>query len=219
VVEGRKETTRRPIINGEARYENIQDRFWEKESHGWLDDADVRVSAYWTMLAGAAGYTYGCNDIWQMYAIDRDPIIGARTGWETALQLPGSRQMKYLKQVFEILPWHTMKPDQSLILDENPEDHSYRMAAIGENQKFIVAYSPIGNPVQVDLAKIDADSITAYWFNPRSGKVKRIGEFETTLKPEFKPWSQGHGSDFLLILVAQGSTINPSSLNESTVAE
>ena len=34
-------------------------------------DSDVRVSAYWSMISGAAGYTYGCNDIWQMYDIDK----------------------------------------------------------------------------------------------------------------------------------------------------
>lgn len=58
-----KSTPSRPVINGEARYENIPDRFWEQKQHGWMDDADVRASAYWSLLSGAAGYTYGCNDI------------------------------------------------------------------------------------------------------------------------------------------------------------
>ncbi len=67
VLDGQKSNVIRLIINGEARYENIRDRFWEEKQYGWLDDADARVSAYWSMLSGAAGYTYGCNDIWQMY--------------------------------------------------------------------------------------------------------------------------------------------------------
>ncbi|HYX06151.1 MAG TPA: DUF4038 domain-containing protein, partial [Bacteroidales bacterium] len=79
----------RPVINGEPRYENIPDRLDGKARYGWLDDTDVRVSAYWTMLSGAAGYTYGCNDIWQMYSMGRNPVILARTGWEAAVKLPG----------------------------------------------------------------------------------------------------------------------------------
>ncbi len=67
VLESKKSKSVRPVINGEARYENIPDRFWEDKYYGWLDAADVRVSAYWSLIAGAAGYTYGCNDIWQMY--------------------------------------------------------------------------------------------------------------------------------------------------------
>lgn len=109
VRDTKKSATERPIINGEARYENIPDRFWENKDYGWLDDADVRVSAYWTMLSGAAGYTYGCNDIWQMYDINRAPAINARTGWKTALELPGSSQMKYMKDIFMILPWQNME--------------------------------------------------------------------------------------------------------------
>ncbi len=98
VRKSRKNLPLKPVVNGEARYENIPDRFWLKEDLVWMDAADVRLTAYWSMLAGAAGYTYGCNDIWQMYAIDRDPIIHARTDWQEALHLPGSTHMKYMKE-------------------------------------------------------------------------------------------------------------------------
>ena len=129
VLEARASNRIKPVINGEARYENIPDRFWEDKHHGWLDDADVRVAGYWSMLSGAAGYTYGCNDVWQMYASNRAPIINARTGWQAALDLPGASHMGYMKKLFEALPWQQLRLDQSLILGENPENESYMLAS------------------------------------------------------------------------------------------
>ena len=214
VIESKKSSTQRPIINGEARYENIPDRFWEDEKHGWLDDADVRVSAYWSMIAGAAGYTYGCNDIWQMYDINQEPIISARTDWQAALQLPGSFQLGYMRQIFEKLPWQKMILNQALILNNNPENESYTLCAIGSDNKFVIAYTPAGNPIKIDSSKLDATKINAYWFNPRSGKIKRIGDFETNKPLEFKPWSNGWGSDFLLILIAENYGIDFNELQE-----
>ncbi len=207
VIENKKLTPLRPIVNGEARYENIPDRFWENKSYGWLDDADVRVSAYWSMLAGAAGYSYGCNDIWQMYAVDKEPILNARTDWQAALALPGSYQMGYMKEFFEQIPWQKMTLNQSLILNDNPANESHMLCAVGLEKEFVVAYTPIGNPIKIDLSKINSKKIKAYWFNPRSGKIKYIGEFETQLPKEFTPWSTGWGSDFLLVLTVDSSEI------------
>lgn len=214
VVESKKSETKRPIINGEARYENIMDRFWENKYYGWLDDADVRVSAYWSIISGAAGYTYGCNDIWQMYTSKRKPNINARTDWTAALELPGSSQMKYMKEIFEILLWQKMIFNQSLIQNNNPENESYILSAIGENKDLIIAYTPTGNPIEIDLTKIDSEKAKAYWFNPRSGKIVNIGEFETKTSQEFKPWSEGWGSDFLLILVGNDANYDFSKFNK-----
>ena len=203
VGDSRKVTPARPVINGEARYENIPDRFWEDADYGWLDDADARVSAYWSILAGAAGYTYGCNDIWQMYDTDNTPVIQARTGWKEALRLPGSRQMGYMRKVFEQFPWQTLEYDPALIMNENPEDESFRMASMGAGGTLLMAYTPTGKPVRVDLSRMKPGVVQGYWYNPRNGAYHHLGEFETTGSHTFKPWSGGWGSDFLLILTHQ----------------
>jgi len=213
VAESKKSAKQRPIINGEARYENIVDRFWENKSYGWLDDADVRVSAYWSIISGAAGYTYGCNDIWQMYDANRMPVIEARTDWYVALELPGSSQMKYMKEIFEILPFQKMIFNQALILNSNPENESYILSAIGQDNDFVVAYTPTGNPIEIDLTKMNSEEVKAYWFNPRSGRIIHIGDFKTKIPHEFKPWSDGWGSDFLLILVNKDASYDFSKFN------
>ncbi|WP_319589825.1 glycoside hydrolase family 140 protein [uncultured Draconibacterium sp.] len=213
VIESKKSSIRRPIINGEARYENIPDRFWEEKSHGWLDDADVRVSAYWSIIAGAAGYTYGCNDIWQMYDASRIPTINARTDWQAALELPGSSQLGYMRQLFEKLPWQKMMLNQHLILNNNPENESYILSAIDLDKQVVIAYTPTGTPIKIDLSKIDSKRINAFWFNPRSGKTKHVGDFATQTPQEFKPWASGWGSDFLLVLIAENYKLDFNDLN------
>ena len=105
VHKSQKNSSPRPVINGEPRYENIPDRFWENKDYGWLDDTDARIAGYWSILSGAAGHTYGCNDVWQMYSINKKPEISARTGWKEALNLPGSTHMKYMRSLIESFPW------------------------------------------------------------------------------------------------------------------
>ncbi len=200
VLKSRKNKPLRPVINGEARYENIPDRFWEEGKHGWLDAADVRESAYWSIMSGAAGYTYGTNDIWQMYDWTRTPVINARTDWKISLNLPGSAQMGYMKKLFESFPWQSMSYNPTLIKGRNPEDTSYIVAAIGNNKKFILAYTPVGKTIEIDASGLETDTIQSYWFNPRSGTIKYIGEFRKTADMKFEPWADGWGSDFLLII-------------------
>jgi len=214
VLKSRKNSKVRPVINGEARYENIQDRFWKNSDGDWLDDADVRTTAYWTMISGAAGYTYGCNDIWQMYDYTKVPIINARTDWKESLNLPGSIQMRFMKDLFEIFPWQKMVCNQSLIVNDNPEDESYIVCAVGPLNDFVISYTPYGKPIKINLTLLNAERVKAYWYNPRSGKVVKIGDFSTKESIVFKPWSNGRGSDFILVIMDINSTYNLISLNK-----
>jgi hypothetical protein len=34
-------------------------------------------NAYCALFSGAFGHTYGCNEVWQMWAPGREPLIGA----------------------------------------------------------------------------------------------------------------------------------------------
>lgn len=207
VLDSRKIKPTRPVIEAEPRYENSMERFWEPGEHDWMDDSDVRLTAYWTMLSGAAGYTYGCHDIWQMYAPGREPISNARTGWKEALHLPGSTQMLYLKKLFLAFPWQSMVNDQSLILNNNPEDHTYSISSIGSGGDFMIAYTPWGKPMQLDLSKLKGNKVNAFWFNPRSGSSWLISSFATSEKPTFTPHSSGRGSDYLVIILPESSAI------------
>lgn len=214
VDKSRKKRHQKPVIQGEARYENIPDRYWISGDFGWLDDADVRVSAYWSMLAGAAGYTYGCNDVWQMYETGRKPELSARTDWFVSLNLPGARQMTFMKQLFESIPWQTLNQNQAVILNENPKDERYIIGAVSADSSLMMVYTPYGEPLKIDTKYLDTKRVNAMWFNPRSGQISHMGILETQRVLEFTPWASGRGSDFLLILTAADSHIDFSAYNE-----
>jgi hypothetical protein len=52
----------------------------------YFNDHDVRVHADWNFLAGACGYTYGNNAVWQMYRPGQD--IGSTDRSFALLYLP-----------------------------------------------------------------------------------------------------------------------------------
>ena len=82
-----------------------------------FDDDDARQAAWWAVLAGAAGHTYGNNNVWQMWAPGRDPAIGANRPWSDAIDDPGARQMGLLRRFMEAQDFATLEPRQDLILD------------------------------------------------------------------------------------------------------
>ncbi len=196
----------RPVINGEARYEDIPDRFWEEGDFGRLDATDVRVSAYWTMLAGAAGYTYGSNDIWQMYSQDGFFSLDARLGWKKALDLPGAQQMKYLEAIFTSLEWQKMQPAQELILSSNPTDTAHIVAA--KAPEFCLFYTPEGRTIEVDLQQLDFKEHKAYWFNPRTGTSGEFTKKSIEKNGIFEAPSSGRGQDWLLVLLPKHKNLN-----------
>jgi hypothetical protein len=128
-------------------------------------------------------------------------LIQARTGWKIALDLPGSMHMKYMKDFFTGIPWQQMLPAQYLILNDNPEGESYIVCAVGSNNDFIVAYTPLGHPIELDLSPLNTESVSAFWFNPRSGSIREAGIVPSSRSHAFKPWASGWGSDFILIAI------------------
>jgi len=88
-------------------------------------------AAWWAMLAGAAGHTYGCNDVWQFYDPKRAPaILEANTPWRKALEFPGARQMGVLRRLLESRPWTRLAPDAALIVEgQQPGQHPFTRLA------------------------------------------------------------------------------------------
>ena len=103
----------RPVMDGEPGYEDHPNAF--NPEKGWIDQHDVRKSFYWSVFAGACGYTYGCHDIWQMLKEGRPAVTLARTPWKEALNLPGARQVQYGRMLVESRPYLTRVPDQAVV--------------------------------------------------------------------------------------------------------
>ncbi len=186
----------KPVIDGEPLYEDHPLAFRARE-HGYSFDAHVRQYAWWDVVAGAAGHTYGNHAVWQMYAPGRRPVNGPLMYWDQAIHRPGAGQMRHLKALIESRPYLSRVPDQTLVADPlSGADHI--AATRGDGYAFI--YSAQGRKFTVNLNLLPAPKLKAWWYNPRSGSALEAGEYDRTGPREFTCPSEGFGSDWVLVL-------------------
>lgn len=195
-------TPAKPTLDGEPRYELLPAGFYFADADGLdlFDDYDARQAAYWSVLAGACGYTYGHNSIWQMWAPGREPVLGAVVDWEEALDHPGAFQMGHLRRLFEARPFYQLVPDPSLILNGPTTGGATIRAARADDASFAVVYSPRGAPFTLDKARLDATRIRALWFDPRYGITHPTNTANTIGIQTYTPPTQGRGQDWVLVL-------------------
>ncbi len=186
----------KPVIDGETIYEDHPVCFNAKDL-GTSSAYDVRKHAYLAVFAGAFGHTYGCHDIWQMYAPHRTPVNGPNYPWYVALDLPGALQMKYLRKLMESRPFFERMPDQTLLL--NAGGNNNRLQAT-RGKDYLFVYAAQGNTIQVQMGKISGKELAAYWYNPRNGEVKEIGRMPKKATMEFVPPTSGYGQDWVLVV-------------------
>ena len=71
----------KPTLDGEPSYEQIPQGLHDPSQPYWQDHY-VRRYAYWSVLAGACGHTYGHNAVMQMYREqDTGAAYGAKSYW------------------------------------------------------------------------------------------------------------------------------------------
>jgi hypothetical protein len=192
----------KPTVDGEPRYELIPVGFYFAGANrlDFFSDYDCRQAAYWSILAGACGHTYGHSSIWQMWAPGRDPILGAVVPWYEALDHPGSYQMGYVKRLFESRPFEKLKPDQTLVLDGPVSGGGKIRAAIAIDYSFAIFYSPRGESFSVDQSKIKATDLKAIWYDTRYGIGHSVHSGNTFAIQTYTPPMSGRGNDWILIL-------------------
>jgi hypothetical protein len=187
----------KPCLDGEPRYEDHPVN-WDPKN-GWFNDFDVRQAAYWGLFAGGFGHTYGCHDIWQMYAPGRGPISSARNNWYDVLDLPGAWDMMHVRNLIESRPFVSRVPDQSLILGDLGTGGEHVQATRGKDYAFL--YLPYGQSVKVELGKVSGDKIKAWWYDPRTGAAISAGTFTNSGRREFDPPGKtARGNDWILVL-------------------
>ncbi|NOY38269.1 MAG: DUF4038 domain-containing protein [Chlorobi bacterium] len=189
----------KPCLDGEPQYEDLPVGFTDKNERFIAYDA--RQAAYWSVLAGALGHTYGNNNIWQMWAPGRKPVIDARIPWYNAIHQPGSLQMGYMRRLFESRPFLEMVPDQDILANVYGQDKRTIRAARGTDSSFVIVYSSFGKPVHLRLGMLAADTLNGYWYNPREGKSIKIHDFTNPRNVKaFVPPSSGDRTDWVLVL-------------------
>jgi len=191
----------KPTLDAEPSYEGIPEGLHDPEEPFWEDD-DVRRYGYWSVFAGAAGYTYGHSAVMQMH--NEEGKIGAygnKKLWSEAINDPGARQMKYLKELMLDFPYLERIPDQSLIANQG-ERYNYLIATRGKDYALVYTYN--GRDIEVNMGKISGNELEASWYNPQNGERTVIGKVDNKGTHEFlPPGEKEEGNDWVLILASK----------------
>ncbi len=208
-VAGRLVKPVRPVIDGEPRYEDhpiglfrLGDK-WVDEPGSWFGAFDVRQAAWWSMLAGAAGHTYGNHNIWQMWQPGREPVSRARTHWRTALDQAGAAQMGIMRRFLERHGFGTLEPAQELLAAAGEGAARQRAARTGDGRTVLV-YSPVGAAVRLNRGTWSG-TMRPKWFDPRSGKSLRLEDRDAGALMFDPPGEPARGNDWVLVLERHGS--------------
>ena len=186
----------KPVLDGEPRYENIPIDF--KSENGRFDDFDVRMTLYQSMFSGACGYTYGCNEVWQMYSDKYSPMIDAQTTWKESLDLAGACDMIHFRKLCEAIDFFRGRPLQHLIERPEQTDDDYAVAYGGKD--YVLFYMPYGHSITVNLSGwTQRKNVRLEWFNPRNGELIFYKNIETSEAFEVVSPTQGRGNDWVLI--------------------
>ncbi|MDX2186468.1 MAG: glycoside hydrolase family 140 protein [Opitutaceae bacterium] len=217
---------RKPVLDLEPCYEDHVVRVWDLEygplspdhpypdsllyplaKDGIFDECDVRQAAYWSVLAGAAGFVYGHNSIWMMWQPGIMPAAPVRRDWKSALDAPGANNMTLFRRFFERGGFQGLVPDQSLLLTGRERGHDHVRAARTNDNTCILAYIPQGRPETLLLDSLVGDRHSSRWFNPKTGDVVSGETWNRMRERRFVPPRKGRSWDWVLILEPAGTTV------------
>ena len=192
----------RPTLDGEPRYECMPVGFYYADVSriDRFDDYDTRQAAYWSLLAGACGHTYGNNNVWQFLQPGREPVLWANIRWQASLDTPGAFQMGLVRRLFESRPFTKLVPNVAMLLGEAPAGGAKVRAACASDGSFAIIYSAQGEPFTVDRNVIRARRLREIWYDPRYGCSYLLHSTDSRGYQTYTPPTSGRGQDWVLII-------------------
>jgi hypothetical protein len=209
IAEDYAKTPAKPTLDSEPAYEAHP--ILHSFANGEFKATELRRRAYWSVLAGAFGFTYGANGVWQMDSPGRiQKDTHHNLYWYDALDLPGAQQMAHVKNLFTTRLEAGRVPDNSILASPPGDADDLKIAARSAGGEVWMIYSTNGSPFRVRLDKVAASRIQAWWFNPRNGltyaqndvtSYKPFAEFAPQGEREFAPPGRPDpDNDWILIL-------------------
>jgi hypothetical protein len=190
----------KPTLDGEPSYENIPHGLHDSLQPRWTA-ADLRRYAYWSVFAGAAGFTYGENAVMQFNTKGNSGAnFGVTNNWKEAVHSPGAEQMHNLDWLMlSQKSYFDRVPAQELIVDNTKDKYDYILATKGK--KFAMAYTYTGRNFKVDMSKLAFKVTRASWYNPSKGEGTSFEISSEKAIREFNPPGEpADGNDWVLIL-------------------
>ena len=188
----------KPTLDAEPSYEEIVQGLHDDREPYW-QAADVRRYAWWSVLAGACGFTYGNNSIIQFLREGEKGAYGAFRTWQEALHCPGSAQMHVLKDLMESADFtHGREREDLLLYGQKP---GYHRVAVFAGEDYIICYNYTGDAWELNLSEYKNRIMEMYWIDPENGGKSYAGEICGREKLTVRPTRRLRGaSDWVLLL-------------------
>jgi len=190
---------KKPTLDAEPLYEE-HPKCFDAKNQGYSEAADIRRIMYWNVFAGAAGQTYGCHAVWQMYDLDKAPVNAPLKPWHKSLDLEVANQMQHLKNLMLSQPYFDRIPDQSLLVKVQKDDENFIASTRSKEGGYAFLYFPTGQSTLLDLSSLKSKNHLS-WYDPRTGVSIPEKEVRTsTGNLEVNPPSSGRGNDWVLVI-------------------
>jgi hypothetical protein len=119
--------------------------------------------------------------------------------------------MQYLRALVESRPFFARIPDQSLIVGDAGQSAQHMQAARDRDGSYAFVYFPaIDVHKTIDLGKLKAKRIRAWWFDPRTGVGTLIDAFDGGKQVQFH--TPSYGPDWVLVLDDEAANYSPPGL-------
>jgi hypothetical protein len=171
-----------------------------------------RRIAYLCIQNGGCGYSYGACGVWELQWEEAKPgsflYNWGSMPWYDGLELSGANELTIMKEFYESVGWHRLRPIPDLITSsfqmKNPELRVRNAPSFtaDDEMRTIVGYYPSTSAAPVTIRTLTSKSYTARWFDPSNGKYTLIhANIRPTAGCFTAPFKPGR-EDLLLVLTA-----------------
>lgn len=195
----------KPVADIEPQYEVVKDH--DPFGKDYSTAADARRSIYWAAFYGACGVAYGHNSVWQMYDPKNgfEPKFDPTATWLETIKSGAGAEIPRLKDLLYSRPFFSRRPAPDLLIKEDnkvPGERTSHIAALlDRNGSYAMIYNPGGQAFSINGEMLKAEKLIAWWFDPQTGKVTKIGKVENSSKPlKFTPPTRNKVKDWVLIV-------------------
>jgi hypothetical protein len=188
----------RPVLDAEPTYEMLRP---DGASSARWDAYGVRRRAWWALLAGACGVTYGANGVFQFNRRE-DPVADyhPRDTWDVAMDYPGALQMQHVRALMEDVGLFGWQAEARLVVSPRSDDvPQHVQAARSPDERSAAVYIPgADREVVLDLTAMEGQSFRGWWFSPADGS--RIDGAFSNVTHQMTVRTPKCGEDWVLVI-------------------
>jgi hypothetical protein len=197
-----------PVWDGEPAYE-MMPTSWPftpttPRQGPWM----VRRRAYWSLLAGAFGFTYGHACVWCSVA-ERERNFMSPVTWYEALSNEGPDQMRHLQAFMGSLQPMTAVPCQQIFVEESRREGTLEThAQAAATARYVCVYLPEGGSAELDLSSVWNEREVGVWYwNPTDGRFSAEQGESVTLnggRLTVSAPTEGGEQDWIVVITEAG---------------